>query len=380
MDMEKETRVLRYIFKGFELSLIQEISRNLEKNFLIKVPVISLNENYEHAIKSRANNKPIFIWIAGRRASEHSSLSSTFKCITNAFYPFKKRWERVEGIYELYDISEWLFQQDMLDYVADKFLGKGEYTAKKKVLERSFITLKTFWNVSATNPSLRNRLSPGIIAKILAGISSSHEFSFNDLVQTIGFEPSLTIPQDTTSIEAFFSYSKRLVLLLKGSYADQKTRFARLGENIIAGLLVYVKKVESRITPPKDLDHILKLCKEKDEKGRRVWIVRSSDLEIKEYSSNSGLANRILFRIRNRKTKKTCVFDDSWNKPLATSIECSLFMDFLKNENILRAIHKETFPFKLDIKKDEIDVTFNSLEGYLFGLKAFRKELDGIQI
>lgn len=382
MSKEKETRSLRYIFKGFELSLVQEVSRNLEKNFSIKVPVVSLYEKYKDAIKSRASNRPTFIWIASRKVSEHSSLSSTYKSITNVFYPFQKRSERVEGIYNLYDISEWLFQQDRLDYVASEFLAKGEYLAKKKVLERSFIGLRCFWNLSATNPSLRYRLAPGLIAKILVGISSSGEFDFNDLIQTIGLEPSLTIPQDDSSTETLFHNSKKLVLLLKGSDADKRSKFARIGENIIAGLLLFyqLKTGDPRITVPKDLGLLLQLYKEKDENGRRVWIVRSSDVEIKEFSLNSGLVKRILFRVRNRKTKETLVFNDDWNQHLATSTELSLFMEFFRDEKIVGTIYKKSPPFIFATRNDEIDVTFNFLEGYLFGSKAFRKALDEIQV
>ena len=110
----------------------------------------------------------------------------------------------MEGIYDLYDISVWLFQQDKLEYVANEFFGKKGYLAKRGVLERTFVILKSFWNSSATNPSLRNRLTPGVVAKILAGISSSQDFDFNDLVQAIGFEPSLAIHLDETSVETFF--------------------------------------------------------------------------------------------------------------------------------------------------------------------------------
>ena len=381
INKEKASRNLRYIFKGFELGLVQEVSRILAQNYSTKIPVIGLYENYERAIKSRASDKPILIWIAGRKVGEYSSLSSTLKSITNVFYPFQKRWERVEGIYDLYDISVWLFQQDKLEYVANEFFGKKGYLAKRGVLERTFVILKSFWNSSATNPSLRNRLTPGVVAKILAGISSSQDFDFNDLVQAIGFEPSLAIHLDETSVETFFSNSKKLVRYLKGSDPDKRSKFARLCENIIAGLLFYhLKTGDPKTMAPKNLGFILRLYKEKDEKGRRVWIVRSTDVEIKEYSLISGLVKRILFRVRNRKTNETYIFDDDWNQQLAAGEGLSLFLKFLKDQNFVGTVYEKSPPFKFTARKDEIEVIFNSLEGYLFGLKAFRKELDEIQI
>jgi len=71
INKEKASRNLRYIFKGFELGLVQEVSRILAQNYSTKIPVIGLYENYERAIKSRASDKPILIWIAGRKVGEY---------------------------------------------------------------------------------------------------------------------------------------------------------------------------------------------------------------------------------------------------------------------------------------------------------------------
>jgi hypothetical protein len=381
MDKETEARGLRYVFKGFELNLIEQISRNLEKTFLVKIPVVSLNEKYDQAIKSRANDEPIFIWITGRTVSEYSSLSSTYKCLMNVFHPFQKRWERVEGIYDLHDVTEWLFRQDKLETVSSAFLAKEEYSTKKRILEESYIWLKILWDLSLTNPSLRNRLEPGSIARILASISSSREFDFNDLVKAIGFAPCIAIPQDRRSITTFFDDSKKLILLLKGSDPDKKSKFAKLCENSIAGLVLFYHKKQnnSRIKPPGDFDLILRRCREKDEKGRRSWVVPSSDVEIREYSLSSGLVSKVVFRLRHRKTKETCSFNNAWNFS-GSDEKLDIFLKYLNDENIIGPKYANKTPFVFTVREDEVELTFNFMEAYLFGRKNFRKELDEIQI
>lgn len=378
-DKEKETKCLRYICRGFDFSLVEEIAKNLEKKFSIKIKVISPDKNYNVAIKSRASTEPTLIYVASRKVSEHSSLFSTFKSITNVFYSFEKRWKKVEGIYNLYDITEWLFQQDKLDYIANKFLLKSEYSARKKILERSFNGLKALWDQSLTNPSLRNRLAPGSIAKIFVGISQSQEYSFNDLVQAIGFAPSLSVPQDDNSLKAFYSNSRNLFLLLKGTDADKKSKLAKLCENSIAGLLLFYKNSNDSRKVPKDLDLVLQHYTVRDEKGRRIWVVRSSDVEIKEYSLDSGLVKKVLFKIRNRKTKEKYIFNDAWNLCVSNE-QLPFFFEFLRDENVGGPVYSKYAPFELIIRNDEIYLTFNFLEGYLFCRKDFRRRVDEIQI
>jgi hypothetical protein len=378
-NKEKRANALRYIFQGFELGLVKEISTNLEKDFSTTVPVISLDENYEHAIRMRANNEPILIWVSTREASDHSSLSSTFKCITNAFYPFQREWERVEGVYDLFDITEWLFREDKLADVAQRVLGSTEYLAKKKSLETNLMVLRESWDLAEKNPSLRNRLSPSSIAEILTSIHSSKQLSFNDLVQMIGFEPSTTLSSNEDAVRKFISDSRKLALLLKGSDRDKRSKIAKLCENCLAGILLFFwSKIKTSGTViPKDLYLVLQHLKDRDERGRRVWIVSSPDVEIKEYSLNSGLVKKVSFSLRDRKTKETHSFDNAWNV-FAAGEELALFLKFLRSRSIIGESHINEPPLKFDAKGNKIDITFSSLEGYLFGRRNFRKELDEV--
>jgi len=370
---------LRYLFKGFEFGLVEEVSKNMEKDFLVKIPVISLDQDYQRAIKSRASNEPLFIWVSTREASEYSSLSSTFKCVSNVFYPFQKEWERVEGVYDLFDITEWLFREDKLACTAQKFLGSAEYSAKKKSLENTLIVLRNLWDVAERSPSLKNRLSPISIAEILTSIHSSKQLSFNDLVQIIGLEPCISIRDDQEGIDEFFISSRKIMFLSKGSDTDKRGKLAKLCENCLAGVLLFFLSISK--TPgmmiPKDLDIVRQLFKGKDEKGRRVWIVSSPYVEIKEYSLNSGVAKRVSFSLRNRKTKKPHMFEDAWNL-IATKEELPLFLEFLRGKNIVSHPYLIDSPLKLEVRKDEVELTFSYLEGYLFSRGNFRGEIDEI--
>ena len=379
-NKEKGADGLRYIFQGFDLGLVKEISKNLQKDFSIKeVPVVSLDENYEHAIRQRANNEPILIWVSTREASEYSSLSSTFKCMTNAFYPFQRRWERVEGVYDLFDITEWLFRENNLVDVAQRFLGSAEYSVKKKSLETHLMVLRELWDLAEKNPSLKNRLSPSSIAEILASIHSSKQSAFNDLVQMIGFEPSISLPLDRDAVRKFIIDSRKLTLLLKGSDQDKRSKLAKFCENCLAGVLLYFRskiKISGTVIP-KDVDLVLQHFKEENEKGRRVWVVSSPDVEIKDYSLSSGLPKKVSFSFRDRQTKETHSFDDAWNL-LATDVERTPFLGFLCSKRIIEHSHAMESPIRFEVKGNKIDITFSFLEGYLFSRRNFRKELDEV--
>jgi hypothetical protein len=377
-NKEKGADGLRYIFKGFDLVFVKEVSKNLQKDFSIKeVPVVSLDENYEQAIKHRANNEPILIWVRTREASEYSSLSSTFKCMTNAFYPFQRRWERVEGVYDLFDITEWLFRENKLVDVAQRFLGSAEYSVKKKSLETHMMVLRELWDLAEKNPSLKNRLSPSSIAEILALIHSSKQLAFNDLVQLIGFEPSISVPLNQDAVRNFIIDSRKLALLLKGSDQDKRSKLAKFCENCLAGILLYFRSKISGIVIPKDADLVLQHFKEENGKGRRVWVVSSSDVEIKDYSLSSGLPKKVSFSLRDRQTKETYPFDDAWNL-LATDVERTAFLEFLCSKGIIGNSHGIESPIRFEVKENKIDITFSFLEGYLFSRRNFRKEVDEV--
>lgn len=381
-DKEKKTGRFRYTFEGFELKLIQEVSRKLERSLLIKIPVISTSEDYSRAIKSRASNDSIFIQISIGKISEHSSLCSTFKSLTNEFYPFRKRITKAEGVYDLYDISEWLFQRANLERIATKVLPHAEFSRKKDQLNDVFIALENLWNLGKETPSLRNRMSPELLTYILTYISSS-QFDFNTFAEIIGFEPSLSLVQlnDEASVRGFVVKTSRLIPLLKGSDPDKRSKLATLAQNFISGILFFYSINLDYLKPavPKDLNYLVECFKKKNKFGRRIWIVFSTDVEILEYSLTSGFVKKIRFRIRNRETKQICVMDRSWNKYFKSQ-QLSSFLKFMQDNNLLGPMHLSKLPFELEVNSGEITVAFKFLEGYLFALKNFRKALDEISV
>lgn len=382
-DKEEDTGVFRYIFEGFRLNLVQEISTKLEKILSIKIPVISTSEDYSRAIKSRASDVPILIQITSGKISEYSSLCSTFKSLTNEFYPFGRRSTKAEGVYDLYDVAEWLFQRDNMERIARRILPRAEYSRKKDKLSDIFIALEALWNLGEETPSLRSRMSPELLTYILIDVSSS-QFGSNELSKMIGFEPSLCSVQlnDKSSVRKFVAQNRKLIPLLKGSDSEKRSKLARLAQNVIGGILYFYSVNLDNLKPavPKDLHYLIECFNKKNKVGRRIWIISSTDVQILEYSLTSGLVKKIRFCIRNRETKEICVMDSAWNECFKTHHQLSRFFKFMQDNSLLDTTHLSELPFELEVNSGVIAVVFRFLEGYLFGLKNFRKALDEISV
>lgn len=376
---ESEGKNVRYVFNGFDSKLVEKVAKVLEKKFSTSIPVRTPVTEYREIIKSRADNKPIIVYIAGGRVSEHSSVYSTFKIIKNEFYPFRKAKERGEGVYDLYDVAEWLFQQDNIDKVVREFLATKEYSKKKEWLHAVFTSLKIFWKLGITNPSLRNRLAPSSIANLLSVTPRSSQINFNDITKNFAFEPSLNLVSLTEekSIKRFLGDSIKLTYLLKGSDLDKRGKMAKLAQNTVRGILLYMAKYPEvcKKVGVEDPLSLLKKYEEKDGK-KRVWGVSGRDVTILEYSLVSGLPQKIRFSTRSLKTGESFILDNVLDKLFRTSDGLSKFLTFLEKINILHQPYMKELPFEVTTGRERIMLTFMFLESYLFARKNLEAKIN----
>lgn len=376
---ENRKESMRYVFRGFDSKLTEKMVKILEKEFFTSIPVLTPTAEYRKIIKSRADNKPIIVHIAGGRVSEHSSIYSTFKIIKNEFYPFRKIREKGEGVYDLYDVAEWLFQQNNIDKVVRKFLTAKEYSDKKEWLQAVFTSLKILWKLGITNPSLRNRLAPSSIADLLSVISQSSQINFNDIAKNFAFEPSLSLVSlvEEESIKRFLKDSIKLTYLLKGSDLDRRGKMAKLAQNTIRGVLLYITKYPE-VCKKVGIKNPLSLLKSYEEKDgrKRVWNVSSRDVEILEYSLVSGLPQKTRFSIQSLKTGESFILDNTLDGLFKMSNGLLKFLTFLKEINILRQPYIKEPPFEVVTNHEKITLTFRFLESYLFARKNLEAEIN----
>jgi hypothetical protein len=374
---EKTIKTQRYTFKGFDLSLVNAVSANLEKAYSCKIDVISLAENYDRAIKERASYDPVFIWISSSEASEYSSLSSTYKNLSNSFYTFRTKKKSVEGVYDLFDVTEWIFQGQFANLVKS-FLTSADYLLKKKSIDNMTLVLQELWRMSERTPSLRGRLSASSIADTLLLIQTQKQIKFNDYAPLLGFEPSLCSIATEEEIRQYVESASRIAFLQRGTDADRRSKLTKFCENCLAGITVYYQnRMLNAAKVPNDINKMIGCFKDLDEQGRRVWTVGSGDVEIIDYSLNSGLPKKVAFKLRDRKSKNVQHFQPEWLNFQLGSELCE-FLGFLKTEKILGEQYLEEPPLKLEINNDEIVLTFNTIEGYIFCKSNYRGVLDEV--